>query len=314
MQRPPNQGSITDSQVKKVLLLCRVAEAKGHNITLQEISTLLHPPLTLGELYKLWQTSPALNSNYRIEAGVVLPLNAGQGTEGKLLLNSKMRRERAELNLRWAKSFMNLCGSSLVRVVSVSGSTSYLSAGERDDVDFFCITKRGVMWLYLTKALILARLLRIYSPVSPEITLTCMMDEKFARRDFSEVRDPLYARDALSARILFGEDYYTGLLRDSKWMRRAFPGLYRNRLDSEAEGRPYLPEPGLPDLALLLNSLLFRTVGTYVRLKAYLLNRKLAKQGRKRALFRLRIGTDHLVYESVDYILLRRMYLEQFST
>jgi hypothetical protein len=57
-----------------------------------------------------------------------------------------------------------------------------------------------------------------------------------------------------------------------------------------------------------VNALLYLTVGTYIRMKAHMLNRRYRSKGNTSALFRVRMGIDHCVYESNRYHMLRGMY------
>jgi hypothetical protein len=57
-----------------------------------------------------------------------------------------------------------------------------------------------------------------------------------------------------------------------------------------------------------MNSWLFLTLGSYVALRAWVLNRKLAKRGRTDAIFKTWIGPGRLEYASRRYLELGKMY------
>ncbi|MDA4131857.1 MAG: hypothetical protein OK454_01850, partial [Thaumarchaeota archaeon] len=140
---------------------------------------------------------------------------------------------------------------------------------------------------------------------SPPFCFSYVIDEERARTEFGEAKDGLFARDALSAHVLAGRDFYRSLLIAGSWMQGYFPRMYARRVvNRDADGRPATPRAG----SALLNSFLFYSVGTYVRMKAALLNRQYRRRGETSAVFQSRIGKDHCVYESNRYRRLRRMY------
>jgi len=190
-------------------------------------------------------------------------------------------------------------------VVAVSGSTSYGSASLSRDADLFCVTPQGRMWILLAKGLIIARVYRLVNRRAPHFCLSCVMDETYARSVFSSQQHPLFARDALEAKVLIGRDIYKSLLGTAAWMSAYFPVAYREAVsDTPREHKTQRRQA----LAGILNRLLFVTLGRYIRAKSSLLNRNLKASGRSGDLFRVRLGVDHLIYESRRYVDLRREY------
>jgi hypothetical protein len=194
--------------------------------------------------------------------------------------------------------------------LSVAGSTSYKATSENDDIDIFCVTEKDSLWIYLTKALLLARVLKLVRPRSPRFCFSCVLDEEYARRLFASPSDALFARDALTAQVLQGSFFYDRLLRKGQWLSDYFPKLHRLRKAQQGETLEEM-EVTRPAVARkALNHFLFLTVGSYVRLKSILLNRKLRKTRRPDSLFMVISGRDHCIFESQSYQQLRRMYSE----
>jgi len=126
-----------------------------------------------------------------------------------------------------------------------------------------------------------------------------------AHSEFTRSGDRLFARDALAANVMIGPGFYHSLLREGRWMERFFPRMYARSFSGADETTQQRGErPGNQ----ALNRLLYITVGTYVRMKAHLLNRRYRSKGNTSALFRVRIGIDHCIYESNRYHMLRGMY------
>jgi hypothetical protein len=88
-------------------------------------------------------------------------------------------------------------------------------------------------------------------------------------------------------------------------MERYFPKLYRCRVTVPVADENFgAGRSGQP----VLNSFLFHTLGTYVRIRAIMLNRRLQRAGNSSALFHVDIGKDRCIYESNKYKRLRKMY------
>ncbi len=186
----------------------------------------------------------------------------------------------------------------------MAGGNSYKRARHGDDIDLFCVTTQNSLWLFMLKSLLLARIYQL-TRRSPPFCFSYVMDEGMAHSEFTRSGDRLFARDALAANVMVGEGFYRSLLREGRWMERFFPRMY-NR--SFTEGDVTAPLGGERHGSRALNGLLFLTVGTYVRMKAHLLNRRYRAKGNTSALFRVRIGIDHCIYESNRYHMLRGMY------
>ncbi len=298
---------ISQQDVERIVILCNVAKVNGAILSLKDVVLLTTSNATEEELERLWVNNEALNSAYSVDSGYIFERNPGVESEFKNLVTCTQYKDRADWNFQHARRFTSFIRSPGVRLVAVSGSTSYDSARRDDDVDFFCVTRKNNMWVFMLKSLLLARINQLWHRDGPSVCFSCVMDEGRAIEEFSEAEDPLFARDALTARPLYGLEYFQGLLTAAAWMGNFYPKLYWSKLrgktiDSINNGS------GSSALKKILNSYVFHVVGRYIRLKSYLLNRRLAKQGKMSSIFAVRLGEDHCIYESVKYMQLRETY------
>jgi hypothetical protein len=310
MTEEPTGFSSRIDEISRVELLLAIAREKRSPLStkdLEELTSLLPTGCDLGSI---WDQIPTLGSRYELQAGLLIEKQASGGQALSETLEANQRRARAEKYIECAREFSVLSGKRWIRVFSVAGSTSYSTASEYDDIDIFCVTERDSLWIYLTKALLLARIFKLVRSKSPRFCFSCVLDEEYARRLFASPNDALFARDALTAHVLQGSLFYDGLLRKGQWLSDYFPKLHRLR---KAQHLETLEETGLtrPTVARrALNHFLFLAVGSYVRLKSNLLNRKLRKTGQLNSFFTIISGCDHCIFESQRYQKLRRIYSE----
>ncbi len=301
-------SALTDRDIDDIQLLYQIARANGAHLSLNEAVSLLHSDVSEEEFALALNSSNGVKGSLRLQAGFIVSMD--EAGEERLEVESFEReaRKRAERNLAFAFEFADFGRGELARVLSVSGSSSYGSVSSGDDLDFFCITPSETLWLFITRLLILGRVFRAVKRNSPNLCLSCMMDEGYAGSVFRTTRDGLFARDALNISIIRGHDFYNKLLRESAWLSEYYPKLYRQRVSLSKPPHP-LNSHGEPNVVLkVVNLFLYRLVGGYLRLKAYLGNRRLTRDGRYSLLFTAKIGTDHCIYESVRYSKLRRLY------
>jgi hypothetical protein len=307
---------LTEMAVADIELFCDVARANGSTLSLKDLIALTSIDCSEKELADSWKLSGQLSSRFRISSGLILDrVPSGQEGRQENTVRSSLasRLERATSNVEFALRYGALLerAGAPFKVLSISGSTSYLSVSETDDLDFFAITKSGAMWGKFVGALILARVFRLMSARTPSICLSYVADEAFVTREFSGNQNGLFARDAISTRVIFGEQYFLDLLKENCWMGSYFPKLYGLRTTQKTSP---CPKPARPDsksasaLERIANLFLYCTAGTYIRVKSSLLNRRFTHERRFSSLFNLRIGPDHCVYESLDYLRLRRQY------
>lgn len=297
---------LTKEDEADILLLCEIARANGAGLSLGEILRLTSIRATEEEVTQAWRHSSVLDSKYILESGLILEKDQGNKITLAPKEEEEERKERAKSNIEYSRKLAPLFGGRNIRALSISGSTSYLSVSESDDLDFFTVIREDAVWLFLTKALLLARLQRIAYPQNPRICLSYTAGEDFAETAFLSSQSGLFARDALTALPILGSSYYERLLAKSSWMVGFFPKLYRSRLSQSKYSE--IKEENPPILFKIANFFLYYTVGTYIRVKSSMLNRRFAKWGKYDCIFRLRIGADRCIYEARSYAYLRGIY------
>lgn len=298
---------LTDRDVTDIQLLFEIARVNGARLSLIEAVSLLRPEISKEDIASALNDMNGLNKHLRLQSGLFFAKEEALAEASEVEAMELRRMSLAERNLAFAFDFAAFSGGAAARVFSVSGSSSYGSISSGDDLDFFCITPSETLWLFITRQLILARIFRAFNQDTPSICLSCMMDEGYARRSFKLTRDALFARDALHVSIIHGHDFYGNLLRESAWLSEYFPKLYRERLSgSRAHPAQSHGDPNV--FTVFVNQFVFRFVGNYLRLKAYLSNRRLTRDKRNALLFTAKIGKDHCIYESVRYSDLRPLY------
>jgi len=261
-----------------------------------------------------WAITPELAGFYELKNGLIIERgNDSPGSSPRILDREQEKRARAESYARYAREFASFCTGQETKLIAISGSTSYHTTSTADDLDIFCITKPDHLWLFLTKSLLLARFLQIFRRSEPRICFSYAVDQNFVMNEFLPVRDPLFARDALTTIVVHGQEFYEELLKKSSWISNYFPRLYQQRTNAvhlEPEREKVASSPS----RRFLNTLLLVLVGNYIAFKSAMLNRRLRKQGKFSSLFKARIGPDHCIFESVRYSKLRDMYLKLNET
>ena len=261
-----------------------------------------------------WAITPELAGFYELKNGLIIERgNDSPGSSPRILDREQEKRARAESYARYAREFASFCTGQETKLIAISGSTSYHTTSVADDLDIFCITKPDHLWLFLTKSLLLARFLQIFRRSEPRICFSYAVDQNFVMNEFLPVRDPLFARDALTTIVVHGQEFYEELLKKSSWISNYFPRLYQQRTNAvhlEPEREKIASSPS----RRFLNTLLLVLVGNYIAFKSAMLNRRLRKQGKFSSLFKARIGPDHCIFESVRYSKLRDMYLKLNET
>jgi hypothetical protein len=301
--------ALTERQAQEIEAFCDIARENGAVISLRELIALADIESNELELATAFRSHSKLSSRFLLESGYVLERVSGKEKDAaQLVAAEERRRERAFENLRRARAFGRTLRGGLL--VSVSGGNSYLSAAEDDDIDFFCVTRTNGMWPFMVRALILARIHRLANKEVPALCFSCVMDLSWATSQFRERQDPIFARDALTAKVITGERQYRTLLEDAVWMKEFFPTFYEMRLSTAqpADGVSPSEEPPHGADSRVLNSFLFHTVGAFLRIKSWALNRRLTKAGWRSAIFETKVGRGHYIFESNGYRGLRKMY------
>ena len=302
--------TITLQNTRRILLLHETAKRNGALVAVREILPMLPEGMSEQEFTEALATSKALGSMFELRSGYLTEKGDRPSPESAVG-NEVTRRRLALEGLEYARRFSPLLKRGSALVTAASGSLSYGSSSGSDDLDFFLVTRGQTLWIELMRSLLLARAFRLVNRNSPQVCFSCVLDEDYAHGLFAAKQDPLFARDALQAVVLDGREHYGKLLEEAHWISEIYPDTYLSRVGSETSALE--DRATATALSVVLNRFLYVLAGSYVRVKSFIRNMKLRKQGRFNDIFVAKIGSDHLVYESLRYQKLRRTYLGAFS-
>jgi hypothetical protein len=298
---------LSEGQREAVLEYCRIAAASGALLSIRDLVELLPIDATEEELQGAIASDESLCSKVYVESGLVALMGPGSDVASarEAIEEGQRRRRRAISNIEAARVFARLFSKDAV-FVAVAGTNSYLSVAEGDDIDYYCITRTDGMWAFMLKALLLSRIRSTIGREAPPFCFSYVMDERQVKDVSSRPMTAVHARDTLTSKVISGVATYHAILENESWMRSYFPVFYDRRIKETAGAQ----DRSLParNGSHVLNSWLFLTLGSYLSLKAWILNRKLAKQGRTGAVFRTWIEPGRLEYASRRYVELGKMY------
>jgi len=177
---------------------------------------------------------------------------------------------------------------------------------EGDDLDFFVVVRSGAVasFLFVTYASLRLERLRRGRPEDPPACFNYVVDERRASRDFAEGRGLLFAREALSAQMIFGDSFYRGLLAQSPSLRGELPRLYAARTKDPGDVAPR----GAPVWVRLMSALLFVPLAGYLQMVGFHRNAVARKEHRSQDEFRTLATPDRVVFQSRRFEQLRALY------
>jgi hypothetical protein len=283
-------------------VVLEVANMHGSTVSIDDLVQLLPGGTTAEDLRSALETAPTLSNEYALKDGFLVKSERADDA----IAFKESRLNATNTNLRAASWMASKFRPAEFVIMAVSGSTSYKAASQDDDVDLFCVTNQHGMWTFLAKALVLARMSKLFKRSRAPICLSCVMDQRYANQLFNRDRGALFARDALVAHVIGGNKEYQSLLVRSQWMSRYFPRLHSLR-SGGAEPEPVAGRQ-VPFRVVLANQFLYVVLGSYIKAKVRFHNRLLARQAKGLSIFKARIGPDHLIYESAKYLALREIY------
>lgn len=297
-----SKASPADSLSLIVDVAFRVATMHRARVSLSELEQLLPSGSTYDDLVSALRSNPRLSSKYVLKDGYVVSREEPALTS----YPDQALQQRSKANIAVARWLARAVGARYDTLIAVSGSTSYRAPAKMDDVDLFCVTPRDSMWVFLAKSLVFTRLSRLTSRSRTPVCLSCVMDSAYAEGMFSEDRGALFARDALVAHVISGEEVYARLLGQGPWMSKYFPKMYslREGKTKVAKGSNRSSNWG----TRVANRVLYATLGRYILAKTHSHNKALLEKQNFHASFKARIGPDHLIYESSKYIELQKIY------
>jgi hypothetical protein len=295
---------------RKIEGVASIAAAHGSSISSAE-TLLLLPSGTfecIEELESFVETDPTLSGQLLVHGGQIVLRNAGNFGVRASQLNLSDRR--GQLAQSFTDRFAARC--PWIRFVGISGSTAYAAAKPSDDIDFFIVTQRNRLWITLLVGMTAARIHRVKHPAWPVLCLNRILEEDVCRDEFRKAQDALFAREALSLRVLEGVTFYRELVESAPWMKRIFPELYR-KVTTLDEGRSQAARRDGGLLWSFANVAAFTVLATYLPIVGLWRNRRLVRQGNLTARYRTIIERGFFAYESRKYENLRQTYREVFD-
>lgn len=294
----------------RLLALVSIAAMNGSSISTAELQPLL--PSRIFEdpesVERFVATDQHLREMLQVRSGEVFPRGAHE-----LAVRRGAQRRLAEERVRLAESFVprleRLCPG--LELLAISGSTAFGGAEPEDDVDIFLVTSRGRMWVELLMAMAIAKLDRMGRPGTPTFCFNRVTELEPCRSVFARPGDALFAREALSLKVLHGDERFRELLRSAAWMEDHFPNLYHGAVHADPRGISLHAESGSAVWSLA-NVVGFLVLAPYLWLAGIVRNRRLRRQGNAGALFRTVVRYRFFSYESNKFEALRAQYLGAF--
>jgi poly-beta-1,6-N-acetyl-D-glucosamine synthase len=286
----------------RVASLLRVATDFGTGVPLSQLEKLLPANGPDAEALGRWlESRPALA---RLDgARAFNPANVVPPAEDRAL-RARQYREFAEA--LWSGPFF--FARDLVRCAAISGSTAFGEPRAGDDLDLFIVTRSDCLWWFLARAYLALLIARRHDPAfqDPTPCLNYVLEDRTAAEEFGRRGDLLFAREALSVRVLRGDDYYRGLVASAFWMRSELPRLYDART-----GTPGTIAPERAPLSIrCLNAVVFPLLATYLQLLGILRNAHGRRNEDRQSGFRTETGRRRLAFASRRFERLRRRYSE----
>lgn len=297
---PRSDGGVeVASLAERVASLVEVAGRFGTGLPLRDFVRLLPPsaPPTEEEAARWVDAHPEVG---KVVNGRVMPRDAA-------FLPSEERSVRGARYLHLARALFERELAPVrpwVRAAAVTGSTAYGEPDEDDDLDLFVVTRSGALWAFLIFAYLRLRRSGRRAPAGPALCFNYVLDDRSAPLEFAHHQGFLFAREALVARPVLGEEYYRHLLGGGAWMAGEIPRLYAER----AGPGPAEPSLRAPPAVRLLNAALWPWAATYLQLAGLRRNHRLAREGRHAAEFGTRTDLRGLCFGSRRFESLRALY------
>lgn len=288
-----------------------VAAYHDVGIPIEHLADLLPDGAPTAEGIDSWIRSHA--PDRPIVDGVVYP-----GAIASTLEPSQRRHARAAEFLRRASEAFPApmrVSDRWLRCVGVTGSVAYGSAEHEDDLDLLVVARRGAVWFFLGGLFLLRRLRPgTAEPGGPrQWCFNYVVDDVEFMRDYATYRGLLFAREALTVKLLSGEEFYRGVLGTSRWLEEEAPRL----LSRWKEGDRFPPPPTserAPWPVRLLNVPFFFAVATYLQMAGLVRNRRAIREGLSDQEFRTTTAPGRLTYASQRFRRLMAEYSRASAT
>ncbi|HYB78620.1 MAG TPA: glycosyltransferase [Thermoplasmata archaeon] len=286
---------------QRVRILLEVAREFRAGIPLDRLAELL-PDSRLWsepELEKLLAGSPELTG----------PGSRGARPAGTMPDTDPERVQRGIHYQRAAESLIRQQLAWLhpwIRCIGVTGSAAYGAPSAGDDLDFYVVTRSGCTSWFLLSTYLTLRLWRVRrrGADAPAPCFNYVVDDRRAPVEFAQGHGLLFAREALTARIVVGDEYYRGLLARAAWLGGEIPRLFARRSVEPGDTTPW----PVPFLVRCLNAVSFLPLATFLQLVGLVRNSRARRRGERSALFRTLTSPNGYIFQSERFEELRRRY------
>lgn len=297
--------------IDEIISFVNIAELHGTHLSLKDALNLASAEMSEEEFASAWALSSDLTSDYPLHSGqIVSGQTLSEQGSGGIARKIEVGIRRVEVNMRTARAVLNIFSHDDLRMFSVSGGNSYNFARPGDDVDIFCVTRTNGLWRFIMKQLLVARFYGLFRKDIPRLCFSYILDEENAKGAFHSPQDRLFARDALSLKVISGRTFFGSLIGEARWMEGWFPKAYK--ASAQTSENPNLVQRGSA-ADRVLNLVLYRMIGSYIRLKSVLDNAKNRRAGRDQFVNHIKMGEGYLLHESRKYQALRGIY-ESFGS
>jgi poly-beta-1,6-N-acetyl-D-glucosamine synthase len=195
-----------------------------------------------------------------------------------------------------------------VRCLAITGSAAYGEPGPGDDLDLFVVTQTGAQWCFLAWTYLALRVQRwkdrSHAAGALPPCFNYVLDDVQAPIEFAQGRGLLFAREALSARVIAGEDYFRGLLGVAPWMGEELPRLYRSRAGPAGSTSGVRAPVGVR----LASAMAFPLLATYLQLTTLYRSARERRRHGANGAFRAVTRWRRLAFESRRFDTLRVRY------
>src|SRR5208282_2030909 len=287
----------------RIITVVGAASQFGTGVRLPELLRLLpnDAPATVPEVRDWLETRPHLA---RVEGELAFAPETVPTAEQE-------RLERGRHYLDAAKALLAgpLRGTtSMSHCICVTGSAAYGMPRRGDDLDLFVVTRTGGLWWFLAYSYLCVRVARWRHAGTPEATpcFNFVLEDRAALREFSRSQGFLFAREALTAQPVHGEEYYRGLLSKGAWMREEIPRLYTEKNQGPVESGSL--SRSAPVLVRLLSLAVFPWLAAYLQLAGLRRDRGFRRASMSDHQFRTETRWRRLAFASRKFERLRESY------
>ena len=310
------EGSMKQSFVedlhRSLVTVYHVSSYLDFPFTLDEVADYFLPGVNISghQLRQMMLSGEFGDIPFRLDNGYLLT-RPGQDW-GIRSIREAISAEKLKSAGKFANALVRLV--PWIMTIAVTGSVAYGSAGKRDDIDLFIITKRNRLWLSIFFALVFVRvfkMLRLQPAMLLPFCMSYVHDEHGFRTEARKSVNPLFARELLKAVPLAGKGHYRRVLEENRWVETMHASPYVAKLNSlPSYSRKAEAESQIPILLDWAEGLAFFFLNRYLRLRAYLTNLKLKSHGQQMRLFDPILSRNSCVYTSNFYMWLRELWQE----